>query len=742
MRTSPFLRVVVPSAVVGLVCAAVNIGAVGPAPSSDFQVAAATSHFLVDEPDPALVHRIAPPLNLPGLIRRAELFAGLMATPPVIERIGRRAGVAADQIAGANRTTASVPLALSEPGSERRATDIRTSGRRYRIEVQARQTTPVLDVYVQAPTAGEAERLAAASGAGLLDYLHSEKQRQGVETELPARLKQLGVTPAAVISAKARPSVAVLTFLIAFGLSCAALLALIGLRRRVSESKAVAARADVLERGGSGLDSSPAARSRAQPGHSSSERELRADDWPRTTRLVPWTIAMFIAVLWLVPFNSIELNVSLPIDLKFDRLILPIVFGVWLLAILAGGRRAPKLRLTWMHIALAAFVACAFLSVVLSARYLTQTGDLDQSITQIPLLIAYVSLFVIVASGVRRSEVAPFLTYTLILAVICGAGLVWEYRLQSNPFFNISNALLPGVFTVADANATALDVIGRRVVRGPAEVGLEAVTMLSLALAIALVGFLDAKRWGRRLLYGLAGCILLAATFATFRKSALLAPVSVVLTLAYFRRRHLLKLAPVGLVLILMVQVLSPGALRSTTAQFFRQDRTTVPTVSDRTADYDAIRPDLWTHIAFGRGFGSYDHETYRILDSEILRRTVETGVLGLAFFLLIPVAVIAGARVMLASRDPTRAQIAIIGAAAGMCFLVVSFLYDVLAFPHATYIFLYIAGLVAVAVVKPEERRDLPGVTTASPPVAPARGGDSRQETPTPEHATAGPTR
>ena len=59
-------------------------------------------------------------------------------------------------------------------------------------------------------------------------------------------------------------------------------------------------------------------------------------------------------------------------------------------------------------------------------------------------------------------------------------------------------------------------------------------------------------------------------------------------------------------------------------------------TTSDRTADYDAVRPDVWTHLLFGRGFGSYNHDTYRILDSEILGRTVETGVLGLAAFLLI----------------------------------------------------------------------------------------------------------
>jgi O-antigen ligase len=124
-----------------------------------------------------------------------------------------------------------------------------------------------------------------------------------------------------------------------------------------------------------------------------------------------------------------------------------------------------------------------------------------------------------------------------------------------------------------------------------------------------------------------------------------------------------------------------------------------VATTSDRTADYDAVRPDLWTHLLTGRGFGSYNHETYRILDSEILNRTVETGVIGLAAFLMIGISVILAARRTIAGRDPTDAPSALVGAAVAVCFIVISTLFDVLGFPHATYVFLYIAGLTAVAV-------------------------------------------
>ena len=103
--------------------------------------------------------------------------------------------------------------------------------------------------------------------------------------------------------------------------------------------------------------------------------------------------------------------------------------------------------------------------------------------------------------------------------------------------------------------AGILDSIGRRVVRGPAEVPLEAVAMLTLALPIALVRFIDAGRWRTRILYALAACLLMAAIFATYRKSAIVAPAAAVLALLYFRRRALLRFAPLGMVLVVTVMI-------------------------------------------------------------------------------------------------------------------------------------------------------------------------------------------
>ena len=228
--------------------------------------------------------------------------------------------------------------------------------------------------------------------------------------------------------------------------------------------------------------------------------------------------------------------------------------------------------------------------------------------------------------------------------------------------------------------------------------------MLAMAMPIAFVGVMHATRWRNRLLYGLAACLLLAAAISTYRKTAFLAPISVLLTLAFFRRRELLKLAPLAVIAVIAVHALSPGALGAITDQLQGNRLAGAQTVNDRTSDYDAIRPDVWSHLALGRGFGSYEQTKYRILDSEILHRLVEVGVIGLAAYLSMMVAVVLAVNRTIRGRDPDLAPLALAAAGAAVAYLTVSTLFDALSFPHTPYIFLTFAAFAAVIIKPPVE--------------------------------------
>lgn len=651
------------------------------------QVSAAATYIFIDTPKPAIVNRDR--FSTSSQIRHAELLSQTLVTPPLLQRVARHAGVPLSQIGSDVRNTASVPLDLTQPGSEQRANDISRSGKPYAVESQARQNSPIVDIYTRAPTTPEAIKLANAAVVALQEELRVTADREGIPVEQRLRLRPLGTARGGVVSAGMMTVVAFFAFLIGTLITAAVLMYVTR-----SRDRARAARPDL-----------PA-----------------EDPWPHTTRLLPWMFAGFLAVLWLVPFNYIQLTVKLPIDLKFDRLVLPFVVAVWIAGMAIGGKLAPRRQLTPIHAAVGAFVVCAFLSVLLDARYLNRTLELETAVKQLPLLVAYVSLFLIASTGIRSNEVWPFLRYTLILAVVCALGVIYEYRTKQNLFYTWSDKLLPPIFSVTKIDASAVDTIGRPTIRGPAALPLETVAMLAMALPIALVSALHAHTWRKRLLFALAACLLLAAAFSTYRKSALLAPLSVILTVAYFRRREILKLSPLALVLIVIIHVAAPGALGKTTTQF-DPNQLGVTTVSDRTADYDAIRPDVWTHLLFGRGWGSYEWLTYRILDSELLHRLIEMGVVGLSAFVAMILSVVLTSRRMIAARDRLWSPMALMGAASAISFLTVSMLFDVLAFPHATYIFLCSAGLTAVVI---KQRGDVAASPRRVPDRRPAERDDS----------------
>jgi hypothetical protein len=354
--------------------------------------------------------------------------------------------------------------------------------------------------------------------------------------------------------------------------------------------------------------------------------------------------------------------------------------------------------MTWIHVGVFGFAALACLTLVINAHYLTQTLQFSRGVKQLTLLGAYTIFFVMIASVVRRSEVPVFLRYTLVLAVIAALGTIVEFRFHYNVFYDLAHRLLPG-FHVGTAQSSSFDSLGRRLVEGPAETPLEAVGMFTMALPIALVGLIDAKRWRPRILYGLAAALLLAAAVATERKSGLLGPLAVILTIAYFKRAKIVRLVPLAIVLVAAVKILAPGAIGGVTNQL-APSNLGVSTVSERVARYDAIRPDVWLHLAIGQGYGVY---SVRILDNEFLDRLIEGGVIGLVAYVLMLLSVVFVAAAAIRRREPMATTVGIVAAAAAMGTVLLSGTYDLMAFPHCPYILFSLAGLLAVAVKSPE---------------------------------------
>jgi hypothetical protein len=333
------------------------------------QVAGAATHVLVEAPRMWLLKGETGPAEFSNLAHRADLLGTLVTSAPVRRDIARRIGLAPAEIAASTRITADVTNALSQANSEQRATQILQSDKRYALDVQTVPDRPILSLYAQAPSVREAERLADAAVAALREFLDELTAKRRIAPRWRIRLEQLGAARGDVINGGNVAQIFVLTFLVALA-GCAGLLVIAqrvrrGWARRPAEEQAVPHSAE--------------------------------DDWPRTSRVLPWMIAGFLALIWLVPFNMIELTASLPFDLKLDRLVLPLLFALWILALAVGGRTAPRVRLTGIHAGIGAFVFVACLSVVLAAETLNLTNQFDLSTKRIFLLLSYALLFLLQA---------------------------------------------------------------------------------------------------------------------------------------------------------------------------------------------------------------------------------------------------------------------------------------------------------------------------------------------------------
>jgi hypothetical protein len=418
--------------------------------------------------------------------------------------------------------------------------------------------------------------------------------------------------------------------------------------------------------------------------------------WPRTSRLVPWLLAGFVAALWLLPFQAISLPFSLPFGARLDRVLLVAIAGVWLVVLLGGGPMAPRVRLTAVHWAVLGYVVLAAFTVFLNLHRITIDAETKLATGRLALLLAYSVFFLIAASSIRPTELQPFMTLILVLATLTAIGTIYEFKSNVNLFYSWSRAVLPGGIDVGSALGGTIG--GRRHVIGPTDHGLAATAMLSMALPLALVRLSDAKLRSRQLLYGLVAVIIAAGCLATVRKTAAVAPIATIAFIALFRPpslpRLLLAVAAGAALTVLVV----PDAVHSVRDQIFGGTLATSDSSQGRVGDYPVALVDVSRHLFFGRGYGAFDSSAVRIFDNQYLSTAVTVGVIGTLAFGLVVVCAFGTALRSIGSSDRVRAAAGLAAAASALVFAVVCALFDAMAFPQAPYVFMLMAALGAVA--------------------------------------------
>jgi hypothetical protein len=425
------------------------------------------------------------------------------------------------------------------------------------------------------------------------------------------------------------------------------------------------------------------------------------DNWPHTRRPLPWLLAGCLAMIFLIPFDSIIFKVHLPANATFDRVFLVAMVAVFAASRAMQGRRGTRRRLTPVEVAVLTFGGIALLSIVLNIDRIYQQNQVSFVEKVFSQLIAYGVFFFVVIATVRVEEMPAFSRLILILTCLTALGTLYESRTGYNVFYLWSAKLLHPLATVAQSPTVIHPRDGSKIVVGPTQHGLALASLLTIGLPFAVLPLLEARRTSERLRYLLVIALIMAADLTTYRKTATFAPLAAFIVLAAYKRQ-LLRWAPMAIiVLIPVIHFASPGALGGVTK--------IAPTSSNgdytdgRAGDYSAVAPDILNNVIIGRGYGTLDisnWRSYRILDNQYLDTLFVVGVVGLAAYLAIVFTAIMTAHGVI-KRGGLRAPPALAAAAGCAAFGLISATYDAGGYPQAVYSFLFVAGLIAVAASK-----------------------------------------
>lgn len=438
------------------------------------------------------------------------------------------------------------------------------------------------------------------------------------------------------------------------------------------------------------------------------------DAWPHTRRPLPWLFAGFLAVIFLVPIKAIHLKVQLPVSSDFDRFFVAAIVATWAIGGLIGrGETVVRLRPCGWAAGMSAFVFVAVASIAVNVDRITNLGEWDLVQKRVALLVALVAVFAVVTLSLRVAELRPFAVLIAVLAVVTALGTVYEKKSGYNVFYATATAVLAPVASVDPAPTEAEPDVsqGRPLITGPTRHPLSVTSILGMALPFAVVLAAVALDPRRRMLWALAACTIVAGALITQRKSGLVIPAFALLALFVLRPRLLLRLAPFGIAALALAVAIAPGAF-SSFQELGRAD--SQASIEGRTADYPAIVPDLLSNPLLGRGYGTLDPsrvDTDRIFDNEYLGTALQVGGLGLIAFLALIVTPLFVVRSVLRSDSPLRGPPALAAAASCLAFGVAAALYDILSFPQAPYLFLFVAAMCtcAASAEVPVGRRPLP---------------------------------
>ncbi|MGH2935407.1 MAG: O-antigen ligase family protein [Gaiellaceae bacterium] len=352
-------------------------------------------------------------------------------------------------------------------------------------------------------------------------------------------------------------------------------------------------------------------------------------------RLFAWRslVGLIVLVILFIPIRRYTLPSSLPFHLEPYRLVVALVCAAWLTSLLID--RRIRLRRTPVDAPLLAFAAAIILSLFANrARVASVQPDVIKS------LLFFASFFLVVyvvSSVIRRRR-----DLDLVVKLLAGGGTVVAVcaLFESYTGYNVFNHLR----TVAPfLQQTAVTVDPGRGARLRVFASAQHPIALSCALTMLapLAAYL-AIATGRRRWWG-AAILLFVGGLSAIARTDLTVVLAVVVVYVWLRPRHMKRLWPALIPMVIVVHFALPGAIGSFKSSLFprgglfaQEAKNSVGSGRLATAPV-VLRNEFRPDPLFGEGFSTrvvtpdefVQKANAPILDDEMLGVLVETGLLG-----------------------------------------------------------------------------------------------------------------
>jgi hypothetical protein len=191
--------------------------------------ASASTQMIVDAPQTALGDAEE---DLTPYTARAFVFARLMTTPQSLQYIGQAAGLPGNLIAASGPTELTGPQATHAPTATA-GIQLTAPPVHYSLNFLQNPQLPTVDIYSQAPTTKQAIALANGAVRGFAAYIEYLDNQSAVPAGKRIAIRQLGAATGGVVDPGAKKSVALIIFVLVFGLWTVGALRISSLRSHI-----------------------------------------------------------------------------------------------------------------------------------------------------------------------------------------------------------------------------------------------------------------------------------------------------------------------------------------------------------------------------------------------------------------------------------------------------------------------------------------------------------------------------